>query len=168
VLRKFTPESFDKIYGTLDEAEQMEVLGLKSVDELAVERKKYADGLSTYNKKFAYFQLLDRGSKEIMGWCGYHTWYVDHNRAELGYGLFKDERKRKGYMMEALAPIIEYGFVKMHLNRIEAFVGDNNVASLRVLQKQGFKPAGVMREHHRAKEKPEDSLVFSLLKSAME
>ena len=68
-------------------------------------------------------------------------------------------------MSEAMEAILAYGFNDMNLNRIEAFVGKNNVASLRTLKKFNFEEEGVLREHYINKSDPEDSLVFSLLKS---
>ena len=119
-LRKFDPEVFTYIYEELSEENQMKYLGFTTIEELEKDRKKYDGGLCTHNKKILYFQLLDLKNNEIIGWCGYHTWYTDHSRAEIGYGLFRDEYKRLGLMTEALIPIINYGFNQMNLNRIEA------------------------------------------------
>ena len=58
----------------------------------------------------------------------YHTWYVDHHRAEIGYVLnSKEEDMNKGYMSEALLKevIALLDLMKMNLHRIEAFVGLN-------------------------------------------
>ena len=132
-LRKITPEVFDCIYQNLSETEQIEFLGLSSREALETERNKYEKGLRTYNKTFLYFHIIDKGSNKTIGWCGYHTWYTDHNRAEIGYGLFIEEYKRKGLMTEAIVPIIEYGFKIMKLHRIEAFISPQNEASIRLI-----------------------------------
>jgi hypothetical protein len=39
--------------------------------------------------------------------------------------------KRKGLMTEAVSSIIDYGFNKLNLHRIEALVGSNNIPSLK-------------------------------------
>jgi ribosomal-protein-alanine N-acetyltransferase len=49
-----------------------------------------------------------------------------------------DNFKRKGLMTEAVDAIIDYGFTKMNLNRIEALVASYNVASLRIIEKNNF------------------------------
>ena len=163
-LRKITPEVMKYIFNELSDEEQMLFLGLSDVKALHIEKKKFADGLSTYNKKFEYFQLLNKADK-IIGWCGYHTWYIDHHRAELGYGLFDETLKRKGLMTEALNFVIPHGFTTMVLNRIEAFTGESNDASNATLAKFGFVKEGVMREHYKSEGVIGDSLIFSLLKS---
>lgn len=167
-LRKLTPEVFDYIYRELSEKKQLEFLGLHSEVELETERNKYEEGLWTHNKRFLYFQLLEQKSRKIIGWCGYHTWYLDHERAEIGYGLFEDEYKRKGLMSEAIVPIIEYGFERMKLNRIEAFIGPQNQASITLINKLKFVKEGLLREHYCENIIPEDSAVYSLLRKEYE
>ena len=163
-LRKFDPEVFTYIYEELSEEDQMKHLGFIKKEELINDRKKYDGGLWTHNKKFLYFQLLDLKTEQIIGWCGYHTWYTDHDRAEIGYGLYADEYKRQGLMTEALKPILDYGFNQMNLHRIEAFAAPANTGSIRLLTNFGFLKEGLLREHYRNEVHPEDSAVYGLLK----
>ena len=167
-LRKLTAEVFDYVYQHLSEDQQMDFLGLNSKEALETERSKYKKGFETFNKKFLYFQLIEQESHKIIGWCGYHTWYVDHDRAEIGYGLFGEEYKRKGLMSEAITPIIKYGFETMKLHRIEAFVEPKNEASIRLITKLNFVKEGVLREHYFSNNQMEDSIVYSLLKHEYE
>ena len=132
ILRKFTQESFDAIYSDMSQEEQLDILGLNSIEKLLKEKDKYKKGLSTYNKKFLYHQLIDKKTSAIIGWCGFHTWYIDHNRAEIGYELFDDNYKGQGIMSEVIALIINYGFRNMGLVRIEAFVDPSNTASIKL------------------------------------
>lgn len=67
-------------------------------------------------------------------------------------------------MKEALPYIIDYGFDRMNLHRIEAMVGPDNQASLRLVKGLGFVEEGLLREHYFIDGKFYDSLVFSLLK----
>ncbi len=165
ILRKLTPEVFDYIYRDLSESQQIIFLGLSSKEALEVEKRKYEAGLCTYNKRFLYFQLLEKESRDILGWCGYHTWYLDHDRAEIGYGLFEEKFKRKGYMSEAILPIVNYGFEKMKLNRIEAFISPSNTASLKLVNKLNFIKEGHLRQHYYHNNRMEDSVIYALLKS---
>jgi ribosomal-protein-alanine N-acetyltransferase len=71
-------------------------------------------------------------------------------------------------MKEALVPIINFGFEEMKLNRIEAFVGPKNEASMKLVKKFGFKHEGVMRQHYNYNGTLEDSLVFGLLREEYE
>ncbi len=163
-LRKLTPDIFDFIYANYSDDELMLFLGLHSPDVLGIEKEKHSKGLSTFNKSFCYFKILDRVSGNVIGWCGYHTWYLDHNRAEIGYGLYEDHYKQKGIMSEAMNAILDYGFERMRLHRVEALIGKDNEASQKLAKKFGFQFEGNLREHYFTNNTMEDSLVFGLLR----
>ncbi len=79
--------------------------------------------------------------------------------------MYADVHKRLGLMTEAMHPILKYGFAQMHLNRIEAFIGSNNVPSLNLIKKMKFTEEGRLRSHYIKNNQVEDSLVFSMLES---
>ena len=149
----------------MTQVEQLEILGLKSNEELLKEKEKYKNGLSSHNKKFLYYQLIDKKTKVIIGWCGFHTWYTDHDRAEIGYELFDDNYKGRGIMSEVIALTVNYGFRNMGLERIEAFVDPNNTPSIKLLKRMNFKKEGLLKHHYFHNNRMEDSIVFALLKS---
>ena len=75
-----------------------------------------------------------------------------------------DEYKNQGYMREAIAAIIPFGFEAMELNRIEAFIHPDNTASRKVVERMGFQQEGWLREHYAADGVVGDSLVYGLLR----
>lgn len=163
LLRKLTHEVYQQVFTSYTGEELKTFFGCRSNEELEEERKKYTDGLSMYRKACLVFQLLEKETNEVIGWCGYHTWYLPHYRAELGYELNDDSKKGKGYMKEALAAILDYGFTTMGLKRVEAFLDLENIPSLRLIQYFGFTQEGTLREHYFTNGRFEDSTVFSLL-----
>lgn len=66
-------------------------------------------------------------------------------------------------MTEALRAVLKYGFETMNLHRVEALIGRENAASLKLVDNFNFKQEGVLREHYVVNGIPEDSLAFSLL-----
>ncbi len=164
ILKELSQNIYDYAFKELQVEESIMFLGLNSNQDYFSEKEKYNLGLSTYNKKFLTFQLQYKESMEIIGWCGYHTWYIEHQRAEIGYALNDNRLKGKGLMFEAIEKVIEYGFSEMNLNRIEAFIGPDNVPSLKLIEKMNFKKEGQLRQHYFKNNQLEDSLVFSLLK----
>lgn len=168
LLRALTPTVHLNLFASFSDDEIMEFFQFPSKVELLIERQKYQKGLTTHDKSYVYFQVIEKNSGKLIGMCGFHTWYLAHARAEIGYGLHGDQWKQKGYMKEAIVPIIEYGFRDMELNRIEAFIGSDNEASLRLVKGLGFSPEGHLREHYFKNGRIEDSLVFSLLKREYE
>ncbi len=163
ILRRLTPEVYKYVFSNYDNRQLIDFFGCISEEELEEERKKNEQGLSMYRKSVLIFQLVEKSSGKVIGWCGYHTWYETHYRAEIGYQISSDSGKRKGYMSEALPAVLDYGFRSMNLKRIEAMVSPSNEASLKLLSGQGFVKEGLMREHYFINGKFEDSFVFSLL-----
>ncbi len=160
-LRLVDQELLDHVFSTYSKEELISFLG-ESIAEKEIER--YRGGTSMYQRTFLYFQLLIKDTNELIGWCGYHTWYLNHSRAEMGYMLFDEKFMDKGYMSEAMTAVIDYGFHQMHLHRIEAMVGKYNRPSLRLMQKFGFEQEGCLKEHYFTGGVYEDSLVFGLIK----
>ena len=82
----------------------------------------------------------------------------------VGYG-FSESEWGKGFATEAVNEILRYGFEELNLARIQAWVFAINTASVRVLEKAGFKYEGTLRQKvdfgtHRI-----DDHVYGILKS---
>lgn len=105
------------------------------------------------------------GSAPIIGTIGYWRIVKDHHRAEIGY-MLNHGYWNKGFITEAMQTVIDYGFAKMKLHTIEANINPHNLASRRVLEKQGFQQEGFYRENYYFNGKYLDTAVFSLLKSS--
>lgn len=163
-LRKLTPEVYFYVHTNYSEPELMDFFGLSTTEELAKERTKFSQGISTYNRSFVNFQIIDKSTNELLGGCGFHTWYPEHRRAEIGYALNSEHLKGKGVMTEALKAVVTFGFTQMNLHRIEAFIGPKNEASIRLVQKLHFTREGQLRQHYCKNTIMEDSVVFSLLR----
>ena len=164
LLRKLTIKEYDDLFENYTQQDAMTFLGMTSEEEFLEHKKKYEGGMSTYRTSFVFFQLIEKDSARIIGDCCFHTWYVPHFRAEIGYGLKEDKDKNKGYMKEALFPVVAYGFEDMGLNRIEAFISPNNIPSQKLVTGLGFKEEGRLREHYCKNGVIEDSLIFGLLR----
>lgn len=165
LLRKLNPEVYNYIYANYSDEECMTHLGLKNHQELAEEKEKFRKGLSAYDRTFLIFQLIEKASNKVIGMCGFVRHYPKHFRAELGYALSSESAKRKGYMSEVAPLIVQYGFEKMELIRIEALVGTQNIPSLKIIERLGFEKEGLMKQHYYRDGVMEDSIIFSLLKT---
>jgi ribosomal-protein-alanine N-acetyltransferase len=153
------------IFDTLPKPKIMELLGHRNNEEYLKEREKHLNGYASYNRSFMLFLLKDKDTNTIIGRCGLHNWNKDHRRAEIGYVMEDEVFRGKGLMTEAVAAILQYGFTTLRLNRIEALVGAENAASLRIIEKHHFKQEGILKEHLQTESGVEDSLLFALLQS---
>ena len=160
-LRKVDSEVLDYAFAHLNDQELIAFMGIPP-EQLNREKERHQKGYTTFNKSFCYFQILSDQPYPI-GWCGYHTWYTDHDRAEIGYGLYDEEFKNKGIMSEVLKAVLDFGFHQLKLLRVEAFISPSNVPSIKLVKKFNFVLEGTMRKHYRSNGVMEDSAIYSLL-----
>jgi [ribosomal protein S5]-alanine N-acetyltransferase len=99
----------------------------------------------------------------IVGTCGFHAWDLGHHRIDVGYELARDWRQ--GVMSEVLPAAIRAAFIVLPVNRVQALVEPENVASRRLLEKLGFREEGLLREYERAFGRYFDLLMFAVLRS---
>lgn len=164
-LKELTPAIFAALFTTYTDEDIMAFMGLRTKEELETERNKWHGGMTTYRTSFKLFLLIEKSTGSVIGRAGFHNWYAIHSRAELGYVMTDKSKRRMGYMSEAVAAIIRYGFAEMGLNRIEALIGPDNEPSLRIARALGFTQEGILRSHFCNDGKMVDSVMFSLLKT---
>lgn len=85
-----------------------------------------------------------KATGEIIGTIGFMWIQTDNNAAEVGYSLARDYWNR-GIMTEALRAVIDYGFNRLNLNRIEAQHETTNPASGAVMRKCRMVKEGTLR-----------------------
>lgn len=88
--------------------------------------------------------MQDKQTGKAIGTIGFMWWNHDNRSAEVGYSMSR-EFWGKGLMTEALHAVIEFGFMEMHLHRIEAQHEVDNPASGRVMLKNGMRKEGLLR-----------------------
>lgn len=117
--------------------------------------------------KLAPWAMEFKQNKKVIGTMDFVAWFPRHFRAEIGFILSK-EYWGMGLVVEAATKVIQFGFEKMELNKIEASCMVENVQSQRVLQKLGMKLEGISREKYFIKGKFRDMANYSILKSEYE
>ncbi len=163
LLKGISSEVMHNIFSTLSKPAIKELLGHRTEEDYLQEEHKFKNGYSSYNRRFLLFLLIDKELNVIIGRCGIHNWNADHKRAEIGYNMLDESYKRKGLMTEAVSSIIDYGFNQLKLHRLEALVGINNIASLKIMVRFDFVNEGLLRQHYYIDGKYEDSIMFSII-----
>lgn len=164
IIRIETAEEYKHLFESLSDAELKDQFNLTD-DALEIQKGKVKGGMTTYRMSFRIFHLIEKVSRKIIGDFAFHNWFAMHSRAELGYAMKSDEYKNKGYLKEALKVIIPYGFEEMKLNRMEAIIGQQNIASQKAVLGIGFTHEALLKEHYCDNGIIEDSLLYRLLLS---
>lgn len=96
--------------------------------------------LQNYNpyatEGFGRWTCVLKDTGEILGWCGLR-YQPDVQLVDLGYRFYK-RFWGKGYATEASMVSLEHGFKDHHLDVIIARAMNENIASIRVMQKCGM------------------------------
>ncbi len=123
---------------------------------ISTQPARFASGSS------AAYAITRRTDGVLLGAISLMDISARHRRAELGYWLgipFWNQ----GYMTEAAAALIGYGFSVLCLHKITAVHFARNPASGRVMQKIGMKQEGVQRQHVCKNGVFEDDVLYGLL-----
>lgn len=107
-----------------------------------------------------------KGEGRPIGSLGYYKWATSAAyQAEMGYDLAR-EHWGKGIMTEAMDAVLDFGFEKMELNRIEVYVMPRNKRSIKMIKNLGFKREGLLRQRYFDEFGDfADDVLFSMLRS---
>jgi RimJ/RimL family protein N-acetyltransferase len=99
---------------------------------------------------------------ELMGTTTLFRIDRDHRRAEIGFAL-GSRWWGQGWGSATVARIATYAFQALGLHRLEADVDPRNAASLRVLERLGFRREGLLRARYHVAGEIQDSVLLGLL-----
>lgn len=166
ILRKIADQDLDFIFSHFRDPDVCRYL-VDSEPTGCVEDAKeiiaWCNGNGNPNSRQNRWLITLRENGQPIGTVGFHNWDKGNHIAELGYDLSFAHWGR-GIMSEVLQRALAFGFGEMHLNRVQAFVHLQNVASYQVLKKQGFVAEGIVREKHFFRGKYYDHFLLALLK----
>lgn len=112
----------------------------------------------------AFWVMTDPGADRALAYLGFFRWDVPHQTAELGYVL-APARWGQGLMREVLPALVRFGFETLGLHRMEARIDPGNAASLRLVERLGFRSEGALRERTLNPDGTRDDLLlFGLLR----
>ena len=107
--------------------------------------------------------IARREDDGVIGTCTLAAINREHRRAELGYALGR-AHWGQGYASEAVRAVVRYAFDGLDLHRLEADVDPHNHASIRCLERLGFRKEGYARERYHLYGTVHDSVLYGLLR----
>lgn len=163
ILRQLTNKDAKDLFDYFSLDIVMEYYDLETFTQIE-EAEKLIDHFNSEfeNKKGFRWAIELKSEKKVIGTCGYHNWFREHFKAELGYEL-NPKFWRKAYMKEAVQAIIPFAFTTMNLHRIEAFIDPANISSEKLLLSLDFNEEGTMRDFFFEKGKFVDATIFGLI-----
>ncbi len=113
------------------------------------------------------FGIILKKSDRLIGVISLDKVDWTHCFSNIGYWLGQDHWN-KGYMTEAASLIVDFGFKRLGLFRIEAVTFEENLQSGKVLAKCGFKREGTARSKYYKGGMRLNGVIYSLLPSDLE
>jgi len=98
------------------------------------------------NRSQIVFGIVETGSDRLVGVADLHGIAWAARVAEIGYWVGREYWGR-GYATEAVSLLVQYAFEMLGLEKLWARVYEPNRASIAVLEKNGFQPAGRLKRH---------------------
>jgi RimJ/RimL family protein N-acetyltransferase len=102
------------------------------------------------------------GGDCLLGALGISNFDWDDLRAEIGYWMAADARRR-GIGARATRMLAEWALTSLGLERLELLAHPENEASQRLAERAGFTREGTLRRYRRRHGVREDLVMFSLL-----
>lgn len=109
--------------------------------------RRYLNYLQTRYRAgdFHDWAVVWRDADKMIGTCGFTSFRLDANSAEIGYVLNRSYWGM-GVAPEAVRAVLRFGFLELRLHRIEAHYMIGNDRSRRVMEKVGMTYEGTQRD----------------------
>lgn len=135
-----------------------------AVTDLESYKNRVAVWVENYQDDLYFQWIIEwKETKDVIGIVNLHGVKEEEQSAETSYILAPDFWG-KGVMTEALQRVLEFAFMEVGFNRVEADVFYGNEASERVLLKRGMKQEGVARDKYFKDEKFVDAVSYAMLR----
>ncbi len=145
-LREILPSDSQALFALHSDTDWMQWYGVDPITE-----PQQADQLaqlfaSWFHAGTGFRWALERVQDgRLIGTCGLFRWNKSWQNCLIGYEILRNCHGQ-GYMREALTAVLDYGFSTMQLHRIQAESHPNNLASIGLVTRLGFRFEGVHRE----------------------
>jgi len=168
VLRQPTMKDAEWYFGYFSRPEIVWGGGEPGPKDMKAARREFREYLvDLYQKRRGFRWIITlKGESQPIGTLGFYKWAPSASyQAEMGYDLVK-EHWGKGIMTEAMNAVIDFGFEKMDLNRIEVYIMPRNKRSIKMIKNLGFKREGLLRQRYFDEfGNYADDILFSMLRS---
>lgn len=163
ILRALQPSDLDDLYEYASDPEIDEYVPWEHYNNIEEARENLNEFLEDYEKHgLGAWGIEHRTERKLIGIINLSRPHPINRRVEMGYTISR-AYWGKGYATDAVQAVIQFGFEKMNLVRIEAVVLPENLASTRVLEKSGLQFEGVLHSYQVWRNKPRDLLMYAII-----
>jgi [ribosomal protein S5]-alanine N-acetyltransferase len=164
ILREFREEDWQAVheYGSDPETVKYMIFGPNTEEDTKAFIQRELGHQKEMPRSVYNFALINRNTCRLIGACAMMIRNAENKEGEIGY-ILNRSYWNQGYMSEAAARVISFGFERLGLHRIFATCDPANTGSYRVMEKNGMQREGYLREYRRFKGVWRDFLMYSIL-----
>jgi RimJ/RimL family protein N-acetyltransferase len=164
VLREFVLSDGDAVhsYASNPDVVQYEVWGPNTREETEQFLSAVVLPAQCAAPRTTYELAIEAKDIGLIGGCGIRIRDASNRTSDLGYVLAREHWGR-GYMPEAIAALLDFGFAALGLHRIWATTDARNVRSKRVLEKIGMRQEGQRKADQFRRGEWTDSCLYAIL-----
>ncbi len=164
LLRRVSKDDLNEILELRGNPETMKFIPrpIVKTEEDALDHFKIIDEKIEKNEGINW-AITVKGNPKLIGIIGHYRIQPENHRCEIGY-MILPQYNGQGIVTEAIKAVLEYGFEDMNMHSIEAVIDPDNIASERVLQKNGFVKEAHILENEYYDGKFWNTVIYSILK----
>ena len=164
LLRRVDKNDIKEVFALRSNPETMKYIPrpLVKTDQDALDHIAMIENKIETNEGINWAITLNDNPK-LIGIIGHYRIKPEHYRAEIGY-MILPEFNGKGIVTEAVREVVKYGFDIIKLHSIEAIIDPENLASAKVLEKNGFIKEAHLKENEFYEGRFLDSVIYSIVK----
>jgi ribosomal-protein-alanine N-acetyltransferase len=162
-LREFTFEDYDGVHAFASDPEVCKYVvwgpntpsDTKTFLQRSISEQKE-------NPRFRYNLAVVHPTKGVIGSCALNVQSLEYRSASIGY-ILNRLYWGIGYGTEIARRLIIYGFEDLNMYRMTADCDPQNIASWKVMEKNGMKRDGLLRHNQIIRGEWSDSYIYSIL-----
>lgn len=168
ILREVKEKDYLQIYEIYSDKDTVKYQQMGTMETMEQAQKSVQAFLRGFeNKKFIRWCIATREQDDVVGLITLHSFNEWNSQGEIGFMLNK-AYWRQNVMGEVGEEVLKFAFQVMGLNRIEASVHPENIASIKLCGKLGFKKEGVKKEaaYNKKTNEYEDRVMLGITKNS--
>lgn len=164
ILRALQPSDLDDLYEYASDPEIDHYVPWEHYKNIEEARENLNEFLADYEQHGMGARGIEhRTDQKLIGIINFSCPHPINRRVEVGYTISR-AYWGQGLATEAAKALIEFGFEKMNLARIEAVVMPEHLASARVLEKSGMQFEGALHNYQVWRDQPRDLHMYAVIR----
>jgi ribosomal-protein-alanine N-acetyltransferase len=145
-LRPIAATDAEGLHALYGDPEAMRYWDMLPSQDASVTAERIAYSLRVSPEWHAMWSVLLKDGGHYIGMVNYHNRMPLNRRLAIGWILGRPYWKR-GFMQEAVQPVLDYCFDVLATHRVEALIEPGNTASIRLAERLGFRWEGGLMRH---------------------